>query len=228
MKRSTLFAGLMMMMAWLPLASFSDPSTLGPTGIVNVPTAQTVPSGMVEMLVTYDSYQVDGIRIKTAPVATLSYGFAHGEVGVSYFNFSNNGVESVKSANVKYILLAESKSAPSIAAGVMYLKGYSAETDVYLVATDTRLGNHVSATAGLLYQHPDDGNVSDHLTGMVGMEFGSPEHLNVGVDYIIKDIGAGPMGGLTLRQPITPHLGIQVGIGNASRYFAGMTLKFGV
>ncbi len=228
MKTSIILVGLMTIMSLLTSASFSDPTSQGPTGIMNVPTAEVVPNGMFEMSLAYDSYKVGDVRVKTFPAATLSYGFKRGEIGVSYFNFTNNGVESVKSANVKYMLSPENRDSPNFAVGVMYASGNVAETDVYLVATDTLgLGGHISTTAGVLYQQPNYTGASAHCTGMLGMTFGSTRHTNLGIDYIMHDIAAGSMVGVTIRQPISSTIGVQVGMGNASRYFAGITLKFG-
>ena len=216
-------------------ASFSAPSSIGPTGILNIPTAEAVTPGGFEMMLAYDKPKVADVAIEVFPVASLTYGLAHGEIGVSYFNVK--GYTSVKSVNAKYIIARESKSAPgltgpNIAAGLIYLNGNTAETDVYLVASghsfdlNDKHGTTV-ATLGLLYQKPNQNASSSNLTAMMGIEIGTPGKTTIGLDYIVKDIVAGSMLGVTLRQPITKDLSLQVGLGNGPRYFVGMTMKFG-
>lgn len=235
MKTSVLLVGLLALVSLMASVSFSAPSSLGPTGILNVPTAQAVTPGGFELLLAYDRSKVGDVKVDVFPVAALTYGFSHGEVGVSYFNVK--GYTAVKSINAKYIFARESEQSPkltgpNIAAGVMYLTGNVAETDVYLVASghsfdlnDTP-GTTV-ATVGLLYQKPNYSASGSNLTGMMGIEVGTPGKTTIGVDYIIKDIAAGGLFGATIRQPISRDLAVQVGLGNNSRYFAGLTMKFG-
>lgn len=225
MKTSMLLAGLVALVSLMATASFSAPSLIGPTGIVNVPTAVAVTPGAFEMLLAYDRPEVAGVGINVFPIATLGYGFANGEIGVSYFNVKDH--TAVKGANAKYVFPRASEKTPIIAVGAIYLSGDTAETDVYVVATD-RLGpgDKSRATMGLLYQQPNQGSGSN-ITGMAGIEFGALGKTTVGVDVILKDIAAGSMVGATVRQPITRNLSLQAGMGNGNRYFFGMTMKFG-
>ena len=62
---------------------------------------------------------------------------------------------------------------------------------------------------------------------MMGIEFVAPGKTTFGLDYIFDDIAAGNMFGATVRQPITPDLTWQLGVGNGPRYFIGLTMKFG-
>ncbi|HEY3378247.1 MAG TPA: hypothetical protein VGL77_12215 [Armatimonadota bacterium] len=235
MKMSVLLAGLVMLMSLMATAVFSLPSSLGPTGILNVPTAETVTPGGFELMVAYDRPTVAHVGIDVLPVATLTYGLAHGEIGVSYFNIE--GYTAVKSVHAKYIIARQSTKSPgtggpNIALGAMYMKGDTAETDVYLVASGHTMDLHdgigtTVATFGLLYQKPNDGGGSGKLTGMAGLEIGTPGKTTLGLDYIVKDIVAGSMFGATLRQPLTRTLTAQVGVGGRNRYFAGLSLKFG-
>jgi len=230
MKMSVLLAGLVALVSLMPTASFSAPSSIGPTGILNVPTAEAVTAGSFEMMLAYDRPEVADVGIDVFPVVTLNYGFANGEIGLSYFNVQ--GYTAVKGANAKYIFLHESEKSPSIAGGVMYLSGNTAETDLYLVASDSlgpgnKSGGRFRATAGLLYQKPDYSASSSNVTGMMGIEFGAPGKTTFGLDYVFKDIAAGSMFGATICEPITPDLTWQVGVGNGPRYFIGMTEKFG-
>jgi hypothetical protein len=228
MKKFVLLLGLVTLVSLLTSAAYSDPSSQGATGILNVPTAEVVPTGQFDLLVAYDSYKMGDLRLDTFPEASLDYGFRHGEVGVSYFHL--NGYDAVKGGNAKYIFVRESKNSPSIAAGILYsYAGPVSETDLYLVATDSLgWGPRVRTSAGVLYQKADSSDIPSNVTGMVGMEIGSVNKTTLGVDYILHDMAAGSMFGATLRQPLTPHLTAQVGVGNSSRYFVGMTVKFGV
>ena len=113
---------------------------------------------------------------------------------------------------------------------MMYLHGNTAETDLYLVATD-RLGagpdGKFKATIGLLYQRPSYSASSNNLTGMVGIESVAPGKATFGLDFVLDDIAAGSMLGATVRVPVTPDLTWQVGVGTGPRYFVGITTKFG-
>lgn len=226
MKKSLLVAELVALVSLMATASFSAPSSIGPTGILNVPTAEAVTAGSFEALLAYDSPEVADVRIHVFPVLTLGYGFANGEIGLSYFNAK--GYTAVKGINAKYIFVHESEKSPSVAAGVMYFTGNTAETDLYLVASDSLgAGDKFKATLGLLYQKPSHGGSSSHLTGMMGVEFGTPGQTTFGLDYVFEDIAAGSLFGATVRGPITPDLTWQLGVGNHARYFIGMTMKFG-
>ena len=213
-------------MSLMATASFSAPSSIGPTGILNVPTAEAVTAGSFEMMLAYDRPKVANTELEVFPVATLGYGLAHGEIGISYFNVKD--YTAVKSVNAKYVFKHESEKSPSIAAGVIYLNGNTAETDLYLVAS-SKLGqdDNFRATAGLLYQKPSYSASSSNLTGMVGIELGAQGGATIGFDYVFDDIAAGKTFGATVRQPISPNLTWQVGMGTGPRYFIGMTTKFG-
>lgn len=225
MKTSLLLTGLVALVSLMATASFSAPTSLGPTGILNVPTAETVTAGGFDMLLAYDSIEVDDARINVFPLATLGYGFANGEIGLSYFNV--RGYTAVKSANAKYNFAHESAKSPSLAAGLIYLSGNTAETDLYLVAGHSLgTGDKFKATLGLLYQKPNSVSNSN-LTGMMGVEFRAPGKTTFGLDYIFDDIAAGSMFGATIRQSITPDLALQVGMGSFHRFLFGMTMKFG-
>jgi len=225
MKMSVLLGGLVVLVTF-STASFGVPSSIGPTGLLNVPTAEAVTAGNFEAMLAYDSIEVADVRVNTFPVATLGYGFANGEVGLSYFNVRD--YTAVKGANAKYIFAHKSERSPGIAAGVIYLSGNTAETDLYLVASDS-IGpdDKFRPTVGLLYQRPNYSGSDSNFTGMMGVEFGEPGKTTLGLDYILKDIAAGNLFGATIRHPITPDLTCQVGIGNYTRYFIGVTMKFG-
>jgi hypothetical protein len=225
MKTSGLLTGLVALVSLMSTASFGAPSSLGPTGILNVPTAEIVPKGRTEIMLAYDRPTVSGNGIDVFPVVTVQHGFVNGEIGVSYFDV--RGHTAVKSANLKYVFTPQTQKSPGIAAGVMYLRGNTAETDVYLVAShNLGLGDNFRATGGVLYQRPS--HVSNtHFTGMLGVEYGKPGKTSLGIDYIIKDIAAGSLYGAMIRQPITPDLTLQIGVGNRSRFFTGLTLQFG-
>ena len=226
MRTSVFLAGLVALVSLMATASFSAPSTIGPTGIVNVPTAVAVTPGGFEMLLAYDRSEVGDVGINVLPIATLGYGFAHGEIGLSYFNVQD--YTAVTGANAKYIFPDDSEKTPIIAAGVIYLGGNTAETDVYLVASDRLFpSDQYATTIGLLYQLPNSGSSGSNLTAMAGVEFGAPGKTTVGLDFILNDIAAGCMLGATIRQPITRNISLQVGMGTANRSFYGLTMKFG-
>ena len=112
----------------------------------------------------------------------------------------------------------------------MYLSGNTAETDVYLVATASLgMRDNFRATGGLLYQKPNSSASGSNLTAMMGVEFGTRGSTTVGFDYVFNDIAAGNMLGAIVRQPITRDLTGQfgLGMGSGTRYFIGMTMKFG-
>lgn len=225
MKTKALLAELAVLVLLTATASFTAPTSIGPTGILNVPTAETVTPGSFEMLLAYDRPKVADVGIDVWPIATAGYGFANGEIGVSYFNVQ--GYTAVKGANAKYVFAHESEKSPSIAAGVIYLSGNTAETDLYLAAGHSLTlgtGDKARATAGLLYQRPTH---DSNLTGMLGIEFGAPEETTLGFDYIFNDIAAGSMFGVTARHHVTPDLAWQVGLGNHERFLVGLTMKFG-
>lgn len=225
MKTSRLLVGLAALVSLTAKASLGAPSSIGPTGLLNVPTAEVVPSSTTEAMVAYDRSRIADERIEVYPIVNLEYGFKKGEVGVSYFGIKD--LTDVKAFNAKYLFTPGSAKSPAIAAGVIYLKGDTAETDFYVVATQ-RLGakDNIRATGGVLYQKPS--NVSgSNTTGMFGLEFGKPGKTTIGFDYVVKDIAAGKLYGAILRQPITKDLTGQIGIGNHSRFFAGLTLRFG-
>ena len=237
MKTSLVMAELLAILMLMTSASYSALSSVGPTGILNVPTAMTVPDGMFELLVAYDRPKVAGEGIEIFPLASLSYGMPNAEIGVSYFNIRD--YTAVKSANVKYIFSHESKnspekSGPNIAAGVIYLSGNTAETDFYLVATGRALDyklfgdkSNTVGTIGLLYQMPNASTASSNLTGMVGLQVGEPGKTSYEIDYIFDDIAAGAMFGVTIRQPLSKNITAQLGVGDGGRYFVGMSMKFG-
>jgi hypothetical protein len=174
----------------------------------------------------YDRPEVGDVDIEVFPIVTVGYGFANGEIGVSYHNVK--GYTAVKGANAKYVLVKESDSAPGLAVGVMYLSANTSETDVYLVASGIPgAGDELRTTVGLLYQKPNEEFTDSHLTGMIGLEFGAPGKTTVGFDYVFKDIAAGNTGGAIIRHAITPDITMQFGVGSRARYFFGMTMKFG-
>jgi hypothetical protein len=225
MKTSGLLIGLVALVSLMSTASFGAPSSLGPSGILNVPTTEVVPKGRTEIMLAYDRPTVAGNGIDVFPVVTVQHGFTNGEIGVSYFNVRGN--KAVKSANLKYILAPQTQKSPGVAAGVMYLRGNTAETDLYLIAShNLGLDDNFRATVGLLYQKPSHVS-NDHFTGMLGMEYGRPGKTSIGIDYIVKDIAAGSLYGAMIRQPITPDITWQIGVGNRSRFFTGLTYQFG-
>ena len=237
MKKTLVMIELLTIMMLISSASHSAINSLGTTGILNIPTAMTVPEGTFEMLLAYDRPRVAGEAIEIFPVASLNYGLPDAEIGVTYFNI--NGYTAVKSAQAKYIFSHGNADypksiRPNIAAGVMYLSGNSAETDFYVVASGRDLGYKLFGddstsvvTLGLLYQMPNSSAASSNLTGMVGLQFGDPEKASFGLDYIIDDIAAGGMFGATIRQPLSKNLTAQLGYGDGGRYFVGMSMKFG-
>lgn len=225
MKTSRLLAGLLALVPLTATASFSAPSSIGSTGILNVPTAEAVPDGKSEIMVGYDRPHVAGVGINVFPIVNLEHGFANGEIGVSYFGIRHRN--AVKAVNAKYIFTHGRAQAPSLAVGAMYLKGNTAETDLYLVATDhLGRGDNFKVTGGFLYQKPSHTSGSK-VTEMGGLEFGRPGKTTLGLDYVAKDIAAGSLVGVTLRQPITPDLIWQIGLGNHSRFYTSLTLQFG-
>lgn len=218
----------MVLGALLPLtatASYAAPSSIGPTGLLNVPTTDTVPAGRFQAMLAYDRLKVGDTKISVAPIVSLEAGFGRGEVGVSYFNV--RGSTSVKAFNAKYLLAPESARSPAIAAGVIYLNGNTSETDLYLV-TSYRFGksDNIRATGGLLYQRPNSTS-TNHFTEMIGIEFGNPQKTSFGIDYIADDVAAGSLLGAVVRHRITPDIAAQIGVGNHSRFFAGVTVEFG-
>lgn len=226
MKTNGYLAGMAAMMVLMATAAYSAPSSLGATGILNVPTAQTTDAGSIELLLAYDRPVVSGTNVVIAPIIALEYGFRNGEVGISYYNLQD--YTSVKSANAKYMLTHQSDSMPSTAVGVIYLKGDSDETDVYLVAShDLGLGDEFQATAGMLYQKPGASGTDSHFTGMMGLEWGTPGRTTLGIDYVLDDIAAGAVFGATLRQPLSKNVSWQFGIGTGSRWFVGLNMKLG-
>ena len=60
MKTSMSLAGLMVLLSLLATAAFSAPSSLGPTGILNIPTAEVVAPESLELMLAYDRPQVAG------------------------------------------------------------------------------------------------------------------------------------------------------------------------
>ena len=225
MKTSNLMLGFGALLPLTATASYAAPSSLGSTGLLNVPTTETLPAGRSEFMLAYDRPQVADTKINVFPIVNLEHGFRRGEIGVSYYNVS--GYSSVKAFNAKYLLAPESAKSPAIAAGVIYLNGNTSETDLYVVASYLfgKNGN-VRATGGLLYQRPNNTS-TNHFTGMVGVEFGDPERTSFGIDYIAKDVAAGSLLGAVVRQRITPDIAAQIGVGNHSRLFAGVTVQFG-
>jgi hypothetical protein len=224
MKKSVLLAGLVVLMSLWASASFSDPSSLGPTGTLNVPTALALPAGTFELMLAYDRPKVADTEINIFPILTIGYGFANGEIGINYFDVRD--YTAVKGANVKYIIAHESVKSPSIAIGAIYLNGNTAETDVYLSISDN-LTEEFRATAGLLYQKPSSSDTSSNLTGMMGVEFGNAGKTTIGLDWIFKDIAAGSMISAVIRQPITKDIMFQIGAGDNARCFIGLSMKFG-
>lgn len=227
MKTSVLLAGLVTLVAFMATASFCAPSSIGPTGILNVPTTDSVMADSFEALLAYDSLEVAGDRINLFPVLTLGYGFKNAEIGISYHNIK--GHTAVKGANAKYVFCHKTEKSPGIAAGVIYLKGDVAETDLYVVAGQ-KIGedDRLRATAGLLYQKPSYSGSDSNFTGMLGLEYNAPtEKTTIGIDYIFDDIAAGSMFGVTLREQTTPDFAWQIGAGSSGRYFLGVTMKFG-
>ncbi len=226
MKTNEILAGLVSLMTLVTTTAYSAPSSLGATGILNVPTAETVEAGSLEIQLAYDRPVVSGTNVVIFPLLTLGYGFRNGEVGISYYNIQD--YTAVKSANAKYMLTHENNSMPSIAAGVIYLSGDVDETDVYLTASHTLgLGEEFRATAGLLWQIPGYSDAGTHLTGMLGLEWGTPGKTTFGVDYVLDDIAAGAVFGATMRQPISRNMAWQFGIGNGARWFVGLNIKLG-
>ncbi|PQV65562.1 Exopolysaccharide biosynthesis protein YbjH [Abditibacterium utsteinense] len=224
-KTSNIWIGLGALLPLTATASHAAPSSVGPTGLLNVPTTDTVPVGRFQAMLAYDRLKVGGTKISVAPIVNLEHGFGRGEVGISYFNVRGNA--SVKAFNAKYLLAPESAKSPAIAAGVIYLNGNTSETDLYLV-TSYLFGKsrNVRATGGLLYQRPNSTS-TNHFTGMAGIEFGNPQKTSFGIDYIADDVAAGRLLGAVLRQRITPDITAQIGVGNHSRLFAGVTAEFG-
>lgn len=225
MKTSKILAGVLALVPLVATASFSAPSSLGSTGLLNVPTAEVVPNGQTDVMVAYDSLKIADVGIDVFPIVNVEHGFNNAEIGASFFKV--RGYSSVKAFNAKYVLKDGSAKAPAIAAGAIYLRGDTAETDLYLVATQ-RLGrsNNIRLTGGLLYQNPS--HISDsNFTGMMGVEFGKPGKTTVGFDYVVKDIAAGKLYGAIVRQPITKDVLWQIGIGNHSRFFTSLTAQFG-
>lgn len=225
MKTSRLLIGLVALVPLTATAAFSAPSSIGPTGILNVPTAEAVPDGKSEIMLGYDRPHVAGVGINVLPIVNLEHGFGNGEIGVSYFGIRDH--TAVKAINAKYIFAPERAKSPGLAVGAMYLKGNTAETDLYLVATDhLGRGDNFRATGGFLYQKPSHTSGSK-FTEMVGLELGKPGKTTLGLDYVVKDIAAGSLFGATIRQPITQDLTWQIGLGNHSRFYTSLTLQFG-
>ncbi len=224
MKTSNLLLGLAVSMPFTAAASFGTPSSVGYTGILNVPTADVVAVGKTEVMVAYDAPRVAGERLNVFPIVNLEHGFKRGEIGATYFSI--RGFSDVKAFNAKYVLKPGNVKSPAIAAGITYLRGDTSETDLYLVATQ-RLGqSDFKLTGGVLYQKPNDTSGSN-TTAMLGVEFGKPGKTTIGLDYVVKDIAAGKLFGAIIRQPITRDVTAQVGVGNNSRFFAGLTVQFG-
>jgi len=226
MKTSVFITGLVISFAFMATATLGAPSSIGPSGIMNMPTAETVAADSFELLLGYDSLKVADERINVIPVAALAYGLPNGEIGVSYFNA--DGYTAVKGAHAKYVIARRGDGAPQVSAGVIYLSGDTAETDLYLVASDNLgAGDRFRATFGILHQNPNLLEAGSNTTGMVGMEFGTPGGMTFGLDYIFHDIAAGEMLGATVHVPVTSNLTLQVGAGNYARYFIGLAMEFG-
>ena len=225
MKTSRLLIGLAALVPFTATASLGATSSIGPTGLLTVPTAEVVPMGTTEAMVAYDSLRVADEKIKVFPIVNLEYGFKDGEVGATYFNIK--GQTDVKALNAKYLFEKGNENSYALAVGVIYLKGDAAETDLYLVGTQ-RLDakNNARVTAGVMYQKPS-GVSGSNTTAMFGLELGKPGKTTIGLDYVVKDIAAGKLYGAILRQPIAKNLTGQIAVGNNSRFFAGLTLQFG-
>jgi len=78
MKTSVLLAGLVALVLLTATASFSAPSSIGPTGLLNVPTAEAVTAGSFEVQLAYDRPKVADVGIDVFPVVTLGYGLPMG------------------------------------------------------------------------------------------------------------------------------------------------------
>jgi hypothetical protein len=175
-------------------------------------------------MLAYDRPKVAGVGIDVFPVLSVAHGLRNTEIGLGYFRV--RGGTAVKSANVKYVF-GDSLRRSRFAVGALYLRGNTAETDLYLVTTQhLGRGNKIRATGGVLYQKPSHISGSN-TTGMFGLEFGESGKTTFGMDYVVKDIAAGSLFGATVRVPFSKGLTWQVGVGNRSRFFTSLTTQFG-
>lgn len=81
MKTTMVLTELLVIMMLITSVSNSAINSLGATGILNIPTAMTVPDGMFNMLLAYDRPKVAGEAIEIFPVASLTYGLPNVKLG---------------------------------------------------------------------------------------------------------------------------------------------------
>ncbi len=221
MKASLLLLGIMIFMLCRAAVSGSVASAHSPARCLHNKTVQFVSIGMTGKKLPSNHITLSNFSGNEIAAATFPVGASRGDMRVSNFHFHHSGVAAVNSADAQMLSFQDKQYVPNDSQEIISTDSHIAETGMHPVATDTHL------TARSRFQLLSKHASGSHLSSLLRLTFGSASHTNVRFGNIMHEIAAMRMVGITIRQPIATNLCLQVGIGTTSKYYAGLTLKFG-
>lgn len=226
--RASILLGHMLLLLSLTasMSCCATSSFVIPPAVESVRPALVMPTGIFAIQLNDNIGSANSTSSTKCPAVMRSSEVKRSEIDVNNCRINDRSSEAAHGAYANFMISANKQRAPNLAIGVNYTGVHVATTSISLGASaPRRQTSHIRPTTGTRISQPN--NISVHRANLLGMVFGSPEHVNVVIGSMVHTSSVGRMVGITLRQPITSNIGLQVGIGMTSTYFAGMTFKFG-
>lgn len=233
MRKLLLLTCLVTLMVGLAGPALAYPTLVGPTGIVQLPTADKLPAGAFDLAFDWTKIGIDG-DVTLFPVRLVAGITDRAELGVIWARAENSGSGNVIGANGKILLLREPISGVSVAAGalvdvlsdddvfgeirdVTVIQAYAvASKDLSAplgLAGKARLSGHL----GLMFTKVKDGSIDESsIRPYIGAEITAPEGGSVAVEFRAKDsdIDRSAVWSVVARYPFAQAFTVQAGVVN--------------
>jgi len=220
------------------------PTLEGPTGLLIMPTAGTVPAGLSEVELTYADFE----DLTEFPVLNYLYGGPKFEVGAGWLRWDPDvgDTENGYNLHAKYAWLPETETAPGLSLGLSFqdISNVGSKFSIY-VAGSKLLTRQVEEREGAFLGHvtlgweswePDAAGAAseDDFVANLGLEYRmtlvNGNALSIFAEYEFdNDVRGESIWAVGVRYQFTPQISAQAGAGQDGLWFIGVryTLALG-
>lgn len=241
--------GMLLTLALLMLVAsiaWSYPTRFGPvTGLVDLPTTDTVPNGQLEMAADFAKLSDEG---KVYPLRVVVGVSDSAELGIGYARLRGDGRANITSFGGKVSVMQEPGELFGLAVGGAFINNAlgSDITQAYAVASKQLTGNqsqalHRSADAvptvrglvGMMVTRVKNGDTDSEVQPFVGLDIASPSGASFVAEYGWTKFGRDQLAA-AMRFPLQDGFVVQAGVVRAPilgqdsvRFTVGFNYAFG-
>jgi len=210
----------------------SFPTLMGPTGLIEVPTAETVGDRALRLTFSVTDEDVG----EQLPLLNLTYGLSPWtEIGFGYHRLDPTAGDAGDGIALyaKYRFADETEANPALAGGVWFrdVDRFGEWLSVYGVVTKRlrTLGTLGSLHGHLIvsYQRRSNGETVDDFVPSLGLEYRHPAGTSAVLEYVFETDVTLEDYAIGIRQQLLPRLSGHLGFGKNSLFFVGLTYALG-